>query len=111
MTLLCHHSLRNLLNYGKYTLTMPRLRHYHRLLEQEDAAFIRCTTANPAENVPTLEDYVEEEEEYSKHSSDFHALPLHNSEVEYCTDGSCYWIGKRLSVMQLWSLKVLILSL
>lgn len=32
VTILTHHSLRNLLNYGRYTLTMPRLRDYHRLL-------------------------------------------------------------------------------
>lgn len=36
VTILCHHSLRNLLNFSKCTLTMPRLRNYHRLLEQED---------------------------------------------------------------------------
>lgn len=50
MTFLTHHSLRNLLNYGKYTLTMPRLRDYHRPLEQEDV------TVNLAENLPTPED-------------------------------------------------------
>lgn len=48
VTILCHHSLQNLLNYGKYTLTMPRLRDYHRLLGQEDVTLVRCTTANPS---------------------------------------------------------------
>lgn len=56
VTILCHHSLRNLLNYGKYTLTSPRLRDYQRLLEQEDVTLISCATTNPAENSPTPED-------------------------------------------------------
>ena len=56
MTILTHHSLRNLLNYGKYTLTMPRLRDYHRLLEQEDVTLARCVTVNPAEDLSTVED-------------------------------------------------------
>lgn len=34
LTILTYYSLRNLLNYGKYKLTMSRLRDYHRLLEQ-----------------------------------------------------------------------------
>lgn len=102
VTIRCHHSLRNLLNYGKYTLTMPRLRDYHRLLEQEDVTLIRCTTANPSENLPTPEDgephdCVQEAERYSKLRYDLQALPLHNSEVEYWTDGSCYRIGESLS--------------
>lgn len=97
LTILCHHSVRNLLNYGKYILTMPRLRDYHRLLEQEDVTVIRCATANPAENMPTPEDgephnCVREAERYSKLR-----LPLHNSAVEYWTDGSCYCIGESLS--------------
>lgn len=56
VTILTHHSLRNLLNYGKYTLTMPRLRDDHRLLEQEDVTLVRCATVNPAESLPTSED-------------------------------------------------------
>lgn len=75
VTILCHHSMRNLLNCDKYTLTMPRLRDYHRLLEQEDVTLVRCATANPAENLPTLEDgephdCVQEAERYSKLRSD-----------------------------------------
>ncbi|KAL6473215.1 hypothetical protein MHYP_G00194030 [Metynnis hypsauchen] len=71
MTILTHHSLRNLLNYGKYVLTMPRLRDYYRLLEQEDVTLARCVTVNPAENLPTSEDgephdCVQEAERYSK---------------------------------------------
>ena len=49
VTILTHHSLRNLLNRGRYTLTMPR--DYHRLLEQEDVTLARCTTVNPAETL------------------------------------------------------------
>lgn len=102
VTILCHHSLRNLLNYGKYTLTMPRLRDYHRLLEQEDVTVVRCTTANPAENLPTSEDgephdCLREADRYSKLRSDLQALPLHNPEVEYWTDGSCYRLADGLS--------------
>ncbi|TKS67903.1 Protein unc-80 -like protein [Collichthys lucidus] len=36
LTNVTHHSLRNLLNHGKFILTMPRIRDYHRLVEQED---------------------------------------------------------------------------
>ena len=56
VTILTHHSLRNLLNYGKHTLTMSRLRDYYRLLEQEEATLVRCVRVNPAENLPTAED-------------------------------------------------------
>lgn len=102
ITILCHHSLRNLLNYGKYTLTMSRLRDYHRLVEQPDVTLIRCSTINPAENLPTPEDgephdCVQESERYSKLRSDLQALPLRNADVEYWTDGSCYRIGETLS--------------
>lgn len=81
VTILTHHSLRNLLNYGKYALTMPRLRDYHRLLEQEDVTLVRCATVNPAESLPTSEDgephdCVQEAEKYSRLRSDLQALPL-----------------------------------
>ncbi|KAL7381164.1 hypothetical protein ABVT39_001391 [Epinephelus coioides] len=87
----CHrvtHSFRNLLNHGKYILTMPRLRDYHRLLEQEDVTLARCNTVNPAETLPTSEDgepydCVQEAEKYSKLRSDLQALPLHEADLEY----------------------------
>lgn len=102
VTILTHHSLRNLLNHGKYTLTMPRLRDYHRLLEQEDVTLVRCNTINPAEFLPTSEDgephdCVGEAERYSKLRSDLKAFPLPESDLEYWTDGSCYRIGETLS--------------
>lgn len=102
MTFLTHHSLRNLLKYGKYTLTMPRLRIYHRLLEQEDITLVRCNTVNPAESLPTSEDEephdcVQEAERYSKFRLDLQALPLREADLEYWTDGSCYRIGDTLS--------------
>ncbi|KAM7417008.1 hypothetical protein PAMA_016903 [Pampus argenteus] len=102
VTILTHHSLRNLLNYGKYTLTMSRLRDYHRLLEQEDVTLARCTTVNPAESLPTPEDgephdCVKEAEKYSRLRSDLQALPLEEADLEYWTDGSCYHVGDRLS--------------
>lgn len=86
LTILCHHSVRIILNYGKYMLTMPRLRDYHRLLEQEDVTLIRCATANQAENLPTPEDgephdCVQEAERFWKLRSDLQALPLRNSEL------------------------------
>uniref|UniRef100_A0AAQ6APB8 Uncharacterized protein n=1 Tax=Amphiprion ocellaris TaxID=80972 RepID=A0AAQ6APB8_AMPOC len=101
VTILTHHSLRNLLNYGKYTLTMPRLRDYYRLLEQEDVTLVRCTTINPAENLPTPEDgephdCVQEAEKYSRLRSDLQAFPLHEPDLEYWTDGSCYRMGDKL---------------
>lgn len=63
---------------------------------------VRCTTANPAEHLPTSEDgephdCVQESERYSKLRSDLQALPLQDPEVEYWTDGSCYQIGEHLS--------------
>ncbi|XP_030580076.1 uncharacterized protein LOC115776499 [Archocentrus centrarchus] len=102
VTILTHHSLRNLLNYGKYTLTMPRLREYHRLLEQEDVTLMRCVTTNPAESLPTLEDgephdCVREAEKYSRLRSDLQALPLRETDLELWTDGSCYRVGDKLS--------------
>lgn len=102
VTILYHHSFQNLLNYGKYMLTMPRLRDCHRLLEQEDVTLVRCVTANPSDNLTTPEDgephdCVQEAEKYSKLRSDLQALPLQNSEVEYQTDGSCYRLGETLS--------------
>ncbi|KAK0144494.1 Gag-Pol polyprotein [Merluccius polli] len=82
VTILTHHSLRNLLNRG-------------RLLEQEDVTLARCNTVNPAETLPTLEDgephdCVQEAERYSK-------LRSGDADLELWTDGSCYWIGDRLS--------------
>lgn len=50
VTILTHHSLRNLLNDGKYTLTMPRFRDYYRPLEQEDVTLVTCDTVNPAKS-------------------------------------------------------------
>ena len=102
VTILTHHSLRNLLNYGKYTLTMSRLRDYHRLLEQEDVTIVRCATVNPAENLPTPEDgephdCVQEAEKYSRLRADLQALPLREADLEYWTDGSCYHVGDKLS--------------
>lgn len=102
VTILTHHSLRNLLNYGKNNLTMSRLRDYHRLLEQEDVTLVRCVTTNPAENLPTPEDgephdCVHEAEKYSRLRSDLKALPLSEVDLEYWTDGSCYRIGDKLS--------------
>ncbi|KAI3367264.1 hypothetical protein L3Q82_008151 [Scortum barcoo] len=102
VTILTHHSLRNLLNHGKYTLTMPRLRDYYRLLEQEDVTLAKCATVNPAESLPTSEDgephdCVQEAERYSRLRSDLQALPLRYADLEYWTDGSCYRIGERLS--------------
>lgn len=101
VTILTHHSLRNLLNYGKYTLTMSRLRDYHRLLNQEDVTLVRCATVNPAEHLPTPEDgephdCVQEAERYSRLRSDLQALPLPEADVEYWTDGSCYRVGEKL---------------
>uniref|UniRef100_A0AAR2IQQ4 Uncharacterized protein n=1 Tax=Pygocentrus nattereri TaxID=42514 RepID=A0AAR2IQQ4_PYGNA len=102
VTILTHHSLRNLLNYGKYMLTMPRLRDYYRLLEQEDVTLARCVTVNPAENLPTSEDgephdCVQEAERYSKLRSDLQALPLCEPDLEFWTDVSCYRVGDTLS--------------
>ena len=102
VTILTHHSLRNLLNRGRYTLTMPRLRDYHRLLEQEDVTLARCNTVNPAETLPTLEDgephdCVREAERYSKLRSDLQSLPLEDADLELWTDGSCYRVGDKLS--------------
>lgn len=102
VTILTHHSLRNLLNHGKYTLTMPRLRDYHRLLEQEDVTLAKCTTVNPAETLPISDDgephdCVKEAEKYSRLRSDLQALPLKEADLEYWTDGSCYRIGEKLS--------------
>lgn len=102
VTILTHHSLRNLLNYGKYVLTMPRLRDYHRLLEQEDVTLVRCVTVNPAEHLPTSEDgephdCVQEAERYAKLRADLQALPLCEADLEYWTDGSCYRVGNTLS--------------
>ena len=102
VTILTHHSLRNLLNYGKYTLTMSRLRDYHRLLEQEDVTIVRCATVNPAENLPTPEDgephdCVHEAEKYSRLRADLQAFPLREADLEYWTDGSCYRVGDKLS--------------
>ncbi|XP_013856432.1 uncharacterized protein LOC106512336, partial [Austrofundulus limnaeus] len=101
VTILTHHSLRNLLNHGKYTLTSSRLRDYYRLLEQEDVTLARCTTVNPAEALPTSEDgephdCVKEAEKYSKLRSDLKALPLKEADLELWTDGSCYRIGNGL---------------
>jgi len=106
VTILTHHSLRNLLNHGKYTLTMSRLRDDYRLLEQEDVSLARCTTVNPAESLPTLEDgephdCVKEAERYSKLRSDLQALPLREADVELWTDGSCYRIGSDWPAMRL----------
>lgn len=56
VTILTHHSLRNLLNHGKYTLTAPRIRDYHCILDQEDVTLAKCSTINPADNLPTSED-------------------------------------------------------
>ncbi|KAJ3584773.1 hypothetical protein NHX12_015268 [Muraenolepis orangiensis] len=102
VTILCHHSLRNLLNHGKYTLTMPRIRDYYRLFEQEDVTLARCHTVNPAETLPTPDDgephnCVEEAEKYSKLRLDLQALPLPEADLEYWTDGSCYRVGETLS--------------
>ncbi len=102
VTILTHHSLRNLLNYGKYTLSMPRLRDYHRLLEQEDVTVVRCFTVNPAENLPTPEDgephdCIQEAERYSRLRSDLQVLPLPDADLEYWVDGSCYRVGDKLS--------------
>uniref|UniRef100_A0A3B1IGT4 ribonuclease H n=1 Tax=Astyanax mexicanus TaxID=7994 RepID=A0A3B1IGT4_ASTMX len=101
VTILTHHSLRNLLNHGKYTLTMSRLRDYYRLLEQEDITLVRCATVNPAETLPTPEDgepheCVQEAEKYSKLRADLQALPLQAAELELWTDGSCYRRGDKL---------------
>ena len=102
VTILTHHSLRNLLNYGKYTLTVPRIRDYYRMLEQEDVTLAKCTTINPAEMLPTAmdgepHDCLQEADKYSKLRSDLKALPLRESDLEYWTDGSCYRIGETLS--------------
>ncbi|KAJ3582962.1 hypothetical protein NHX12_000063 [Muraenolepis orangiensis] len=102
VTILCHHSLRNLLNHGKYTLTMSRIRDYYRLFEQEDVTLARCHTVNPAETLPTPDDgephnCVEEAEKYSKLRLDLQALPLPEADLEYWTDGSCYRVGETLS--------------
>lgn len=45
---------------------MPRLRDYHRLLEQEDVTLVRCATVNPAESLEDGEphDRVQEAEKY-----------------------------------------------
>ena len=101
VTIATHHSLRNLLNHGKFSLTMPRLRDYHRLLEQEDITLVRCNTVNPADTLPTSEDgephdCVTEVERYSKLRADLQALPLKEPDLELWTDGSCYRIGEKL---------------
>ncbi len=54
---------------------MPRLRDYHRLLEQEDVTLVKCTTVNLAELLPTSEDgephdCVQEAERYRRLRSD-----------------------------------------
>ena len=56
VTILTHHSLSNILNHGKYSLTVSRLRDYHRLLEQEDVTLARNTTVDFVEHLPTPED-------------------------------------------------------
>lgn len=81
---------------------MPGLRDCHRLLKQEDVTLVRCTTTNPAENLPTPEneephDCVREAEKYSKLRYNLQALPLQNLEVKYSTDGSWYQLGESLS--------------
>ena len=88
LTIVTHHSLRNLLNHGKFTLTMPRIRDYHRILEQQDATLARCSTINPADTLPTPDDgephdCVVEAERYSKLRSDLQALPLQEPDLEY----------------------------
>lgn len=102
LTIVTHHSLRNLLNHGKFILTMPRIRDYHRLIEQEDVTLARCSTINPADTLPTPEDgephdCLRETEKYSKLRSDLQALPLREPDLEYWTDGSCYRIGDKLN--------------
>ncbi|XP_061127087.1 uncharacterized protein LOC133146985 [Syngnathus typhle] len=101
VTILTHHSLRTLLNHGKYTLTESRLRDYYRLLEQEDVTLARCTTVNPADFLPTSEDgephdCVHEAERFSRLRSDLQAIPLGEADLELWTDGSCYRVGEAL---------------
>ena len=91
LTIVTHHSLRNLLNHGKFTLTMPRIRDYHRLLEQEDVTLARCNMINPADTLPTPDDgephdCLVEAEKYSELRSDLQALPLREPDLEYWTD-------------------------
>ncbi len=91
-TILKHRSLRNLLNHGRYTLTMPWLRDYYMLLEQEDVTLAQCNTVNPAETLPTSEDgephdCVQEAERYSRLRQALQALPLQKADLEYWTDG------------------------
>ena len=102
VNILVHHSVRNLLFKGKYSLTMSRIRDYHRLLEQKDVTVVRCDTVNPAESLPlphdgTPHDCVQEAEKYSRLRSDLQALPLSDPEVELWTDGSCYRVADSLS--------------
>lgn len=102
VTILTHHSVRNLLNCSKYTLTASRIRDYYRMLELPDVTLVRCATVNPADWLPTSDDgsphdCVREAEIYSKLRSDLHALPLKTPDVEYWTDGSCYRTGDGLS--------------
>ena len=102
LTIVAHHSLRKLFNHGKFTLTMPRIRDYHRLLEQEDVTLARCNTINLADTLSTPDDgepynCLVEAEKYSKLRSDLQALPLREPDLEYWTDGSGYRIGDKLS--------------
>lgn len=82
VTIFCYQSVRNLLKYGKYTLTMSRPRDYQRPLEQE-VILVRCATANSAEkSAARPHGCIQEAERYSKLRSDLRALQLQDTEVE-----------------------------
>lgn len=79
VTIFTHHSLRNLLNHSKYTLTALRIKDYHRILDQEDVTLPKCSTINPADTLLTSEKgelhaCPKESERYSKLRSDLQTL-------------------------------------
>ena len=101
VTIYTHHSVRNLLNHSKFTLTEPRIRDYYRLVDSENVTLLRCETINPASLLPTPTDgtpheCLEEVENYKKLRSDLQATPLANPEIELWTDGSCHRINGQL---------------
>lgn len=90
-----HHKIVELVDQGRFVLTTPRTLQYCALITYPDVTIARCTTVNPADNIPFRfegepHDCVAEAVAYSNLRPDLEPFPLVDPDMTLFVDGSCY---------------------